>query len=139
SLLVEAFRKIVSGRGYCPSMARALGRAARCDGADLVKVIAIFLAAIDNGCRRAVTIGANGDPDFTPSEVQLLALIAAAQREDDALMGAHMAFLVEPPHEKPVKVSARLVGGLLLKSELRLSLPTGQPMRSAAMLLPVVA
>ena len=75
SLLVEAFRKIVSGRGYCPNLALTLGRAARCDGGDLVRVIAIFLAAIDNGCRRAVTIGAKDDPDPTPSEVQLLALI----------------------------------------------------------------
>jgi hypothetical protein len=137
-LLVDAFRKIVGGRGYCPAMARSLGRVGRCDGADLVRVISIFLAAIDNGCRRAVTIGAPGDAELTPSEMQLLALIAAAQREDDALMGAHMAFLVEAPHEKPVKVAARLVGGLLLKSDLRLSLPTGQPARTA-MLLPVVA
>jgi hypothetical protein len=138
SLLVQAFRKIVSGRGYCPSLARTLGQAARCDGANLVRVIAIFLSAVDNGCRRAVTIGANGDPDLTPSEVQLLALIAAAQREDEALMRAHMAFLVEPPHEKPVTVAARLVGGLLLKSELRVPSPSSLPPRTV-MLLPVVA
>ena len=138
SLLVESFRKIVSGRGYCPSMARSIGRVGRCDGADLVRVISIFLAAIDNGCRRAITIGVPGDAELTPSEVQILTLIAAAQREDDALMRAHLAFLVEPPHEKPVKVAARLVGGVLLKSDIRLSLPSGVPARTA-MLLPVVA
>src|SRR6185312_10296547 len=108
SQLVEAFRKIVSGRGYCPHVARDLGRAARCDGADLIRVIAIFLAAIDNGCRRPVMLSGNGDPDLTPSEMQLLALIAAAQREDEALMRAHLTFLVEAPHEKPVTVAARL-------------------------------
>ena len=72
SLLVQAFRKIVSEtRAIAPALARTLGQAARCDGADLVQVIAIFLSAVDNGCRRAVTIGANGDPDLTPSEVQM--------------------------------------------------------------------
>ena len=138
SQLVEAFRKIVSGRGYGPAMARSIGRVARCDEADLVRVISIFLAAIDNGCCRAIILGVTGDPDMTLSEVQLLALIAAGQREDEALMAAHLAFLVEPPHEKPVMVAARLVGRVLLKSQVQL-LPSSSLPSHPAMLLPVMA
>jgi hypothetical protein len=133
-LLVDAFRKIATGRGHCPHLARALGRLARCDGSDLVRVIAIMLSAIDNGCRRTVTIGMPGTEECTLSELQMLAIVAAAQKSDHALLDAHLAWLVHGPHHKPVAVAARLVSGLLLKSGLRVSVPSFGLAQPSAML-----
>jgi hypothetical protein len=124
TLLVDAFRKIATGRGHCPHLARGLGRLARCEGADLVRVIAIMLCAIDNGCRRTIVIGMPGAEECTLSELQMLAIVAAAQKSDYALLDAHLTWMVHPPHRKPVAVAARLVSGLLLKSGLKVSVPS---------------
>jgi hypothetical protein len=133
-LLVDAFRKIATGRGHCPHLARAFGRLARCEGADLVRVTAILLSAIDNGCRRTVIIGMPGAEECTLSELQMLAIVAAAQKSDHALLDAHLAWMVHPPHRKPVAVAARLLSGLLLKSGLKVSVPSFGLAQPSAML-----
>jgi hypothetical protein len=111
--LVHAIRAIVVGHGRCPALLRLLDGLVADDAEDLARSLAILLGAIDNGCRRPVTIGYRGDATLTPNEIQIVAIIAAAQRGDSAELSARLNWLVSAPHQKPVAIAARIVARLL--------------------------
>lgn len=115
ALLVHGMRSIVTGHGRCPATLAAMDALVGAAAPDLVRTLAILLGAIDNGCRRPVTVGCRGDAARTPDEVQILAIIAAAQRGAESELGARLCWLVSGPHQKPVAIAARMVGRLLDK------------------------
>lgn len=113
SFLVHTIRSIVIGHGRCQATLCILHDFVGVAAPDLVRTLAILLGAIDNGCRRPVTIGYRGDSRLTPDEVQIVAIIAAAQRDEGAELAARLNWLVGGPHHKPVAIAARIVGRLL--------------------------
>lgn len=137
-LLLIALRKIVLGRGRCPALLREIARLPGCDPSDLIRTLAILLSAINNGCRRTVYVADLGYAGSTFDEQRILALIAAAQAGDGDLVAAHLAWLVEAPHQKPVAIAARVLGRLLLDGGVALALPR-TPGASRPLILAVVA
>jgi hypothetical protein len=114
--LVHAMRAIIVGHGRCPSLTLLLGEIVGTDAVDLARSLAILLGAIDNGCRRPVTIGYRGDAALTLDEIQIVAILAAAQREEAAELSARLNWLVAAPHQIPVAIAARIIGRLLRKN-----------------------
>jgi len=125
--LVQAMRAIIVGHGRCPSLTLMLGEIVGGDAVDLARSLAILLGAIDNGCRRPVTIGYRGDISLTLDEIQIVAIIAAAQREDTAELSARLTWLVSPTHQVPVSIAARIIGRLLRKHGIALRATRREP------------
>jgi hypothetical protein len=136
-LLLITLRKIVLGRGRCPALLREIARLPGCDPSDLVRTLAILLSAINNGCRRTVCVGYLGHAGPTFDEQRILALVAATQAEAGDLVAAHLAWLVEAPHQKPVAIAARVLGRLLLGAGVTLEPRT--PGASRPLILAIVA
>jgi hypothetical protein len=132
SYLVHAIRAIIVGHGRCPSLVLLLGEIVDGDAVDLARSLAILLGAIDNGCRRPVTIGYRGDSALTLDEVQILAIIAAAQREDAAELTARLTWLVTAMHQTPVAIAARIIGRILRRHDIALGAARGEPLPAMA-------
>ena len=112
-LLVWTWRKIVSSRGNCPGIEREFAEWAGEAGREMLLTYAAFLKALGHGSRRPLTIGHPGLLGFTPDERQVIALLAAAQANDDARLSAHLEWLVRADCQCTATIAVRTLARLL--------------------------
>lgn len=113
-LLVWTWRKLVAGEVECPLLAREYMRFDGGRGLVLLEAFGVFLQALGAGSRRMLAVGQPRVAGITGDEAQMLRLIAAAQSQDDALLAAHLSWLVRGAHGDTVARSARYLAESLL-------------------------
>lgn len=136
SLVVRVWRTIILGHDGC----RALGRSFGCpNGIQLIEAVATFLRALNHGSRHILDVG---HPScaiitfdaITPDERQMLTVIAASQAGDEALLLAHLTWLVRSDRREDVAQAVHALGRLLQARGMRLPLPAPKAFSSRAML-----
>lgn len=125
-LLVWSWRKIVSSHGNCPGIEREFTEWAGEAGHDMLLTYAAFLKALGHGSRRPLTIGHPGLLAFTPDERQVIALLAAAQAEDDVRLRAHLEWLIRSDCQCTATIAARTFARLLADHGVNLTQTTSE-------------
>jgi hypothetical protein len=108
-LLVWTWRKFVVGHADCPVLAREYFAFAGEQADDLLIAFAAFLQALGSGSRRTMTVGHPHCAGLTPDEQQILRLIAAAQEGEDALLEAHLSWLVKGSQKEAVARTVKML------------------------------
>jgi hypothetical protein len=114
-LLIWTWRKLVAGQVECPILAKEFMTFPDGRGMALLEAFGIFLQALGAGSRRLLAVGQPRVAGITGDEAQMLRLIAAAQNRNEALIAAHLAWLVRGQHVTTVERSARHLAGILLE------------------------
>jgi hypothetical protein len=122
-LLLIAWRKLIAGQGRCPALLRELAKMPGSQPEDLLRTLAIFFGALNDGCRRPLSVAPIGCSAATHDEQHILALLAASQQDQTDLVAAHLLWLVQPSHQKAVGVAARILGLMLKKADIILTTP----------------
>jgi hypothetical protein len=125
SLIVRTWRKLLSGHGNCPVIARDFMDAC---GTEAVEVLATFgtvLRALAYASRRRVSIGYPGCGMITNDERQLLTLIAAAQAEDEACFEAHLRWMARADLRQALAIAVSAFATALREHGHYLPLPIG--------------
>ena len=88
--------------------------------------LTLFLKSLSQGCRRMLTVSYPGCADITADERQMIAILAAMQAEDDALLRSHLSWLVKKDYRSCVLDAAQILAELLKQQGLYLALPERQ-------------
>ena len=112
-LLIRTLRRIAAGNADGALVRREFMAVCGEEGVEVFATFCTFLQAAAYASRRTRRIGHPGSPLLTPDEVQLLEIIAAAHRGDDARLAAHLLWLVRPPLRGWVALTARAVAAAL--------------------------
>ena len=119
-LLVATWRRLAVGDDACPLIAREFTRACGEDGAEVLATLSCFLRALAYAGRRRLRVGRPGLAGLTGDERQLLALIAAAQADDDGLVELHLHWLARAELRLAVAITARALARALKLHDLLL-------------------
>jgi hypothetical protein len=122
-LLVWSWRKIVTGRGGCPLIAREFSLSCGEDASEVLATLYTFLQALAYAGRRRLKVGYLGYTSLTTNERKMLVLIATAQRDDPASLEAHLQILARAALRPALAIAARALGAALDEHDLRLPLP----------------
>jgi hypothetical protein len=123
-LLVWSWRRIITGRGDCPLIAREFLQLCGEDAAEVLATFYTFLQALACAGRRRLQVGYPGCSALTADERQMLVLIAVAQRHDAARLQAHLQIIARAALRPALAIAARALGTALNEHDLRLPLPT---------------
>jgi hypothetical protein len=122
-LLVWSWRKIVTGGGRCPLIAREFSLLCGEDAGEVLTTLYTFLQALAYAGRRQFQIGYPGYASLTSDERQMLALIAVAQIGDANRLESNLRILTRAALRPAIAIAVRALGTALLEHDLRLSLP----------------
>jgi hypothetical protein len=95
-ILIEAMRRIAAGQEGCRLIAREFAAVFPGEGLEVLATLRAFLQAVAWVSRRKLRVGLPGSRLLMPDEKLLLALIAAAQNGDRALLESHLCWLTRP-------------------------------------------
>jgi hypothetical protein len=122
-LLVWTWRKIVTGGGGCPLIAREFSLSCGEDAGEVLATLYTFLQALACAGRRHLEVGYPGYAEVTIDERRMLLLIAAGQRGGASLLDAHLRTLAGAALRPALATAARALGTALDAHELQLPLP----------------
>jgi hypothetical protein len=122
-LLVWTWRRMATGRGSCPLIAREFSDACGDDAAEVYVAFCAFLRALASASRRRLSIAPPGSFALTGDERQILTLLAAAQADHTAHFEAHLRWLAHSRARQELAGAARLLAASLLANRLQLVLP----------------
>jgi hypothetical protein len=112
-LLIGALRRIALGYGCLAVTRHEFAIAFPGDASEVFATFCAFLQALAYAGRRKLRAGRPGSPIPTPDETALLALIAAAQADDQPLIDAHLCWLARPEARIAVTITARALATAL--------------------------
>ncbi len=130
--LVRAWRKMAAGRADCPVLAQDFAGVCGNRAPDLRTAMTGFLGALASTARRKLLIGYPGCLVRTQGERQLLALLAAAQADNDEAVEAHLRWLVKPERRAAVTLALMVFARMLLINGVRLEPVSSSGIREAA-------
>jgi hypothetical protein len=122
-LLVWSWRKIVTGGGDCPLIAREFSLLCGEDAAEVLATLYIFLRALAYAGRKRWEVGYPGYTSLTIDEQRMLHLIAAAQSDDLKGFETYLHALAHATLGPALGIAARALGAALDEHDLRLPLP----------------
>ncbi len=122
-LLVWSWRKIVTGGGGCPLIAREFSLLCGEDASEVLATLYTFLQALAYAGRRRLEIEYPGYISLTVDERQMLVLIAVAQSGDSDRLEAHLQNLARGRLRSALAIAVRALGTALNQHHLRLSPP----------------
>ena len=125
-LLVWSWRKIVTGGGGCPLIAREFSLLCSEDASEVLATLYTFLQALAYAGRRRFQIGYPGYAWLTTDERQMLVLIAVAQIGDANRLQSHLQILAQTALRPALAIAVRALGTALNEHDLRLSLPASK-------------
>jgi hypothetical protein len=105
-LLIGALRRIAAGRDECVLLDREFALAFPGDGREVLGTLGVFLRAIALCGRRRLRAGWPGADMLMPDERLVLALIAAAQHDNQPLFDAYLCWLTRAEHRDAVAITA---------------------------------
>jgi hypothetical protein len=121
--LIWVLRRIASGRGNCPLMAREFVDACGAEAGEARAAYGWFLEELARAGRRPLQLGIPGWPALTLDERLLLAVFAAAQAEELARLRAHLAWLFKGESNANLETAVGVVTAALARNGHRLPLP----------------
>jgi hypothetical protein len=121
--LIWVLRRIASGRGNCPLMAREFIDACGAEAGEARAAYGWFLEELARAGRRHLQLGIPGWPALTLDERLILAVFAAAQAEAPARLRAHLAWLFRGESSASLETAAGVVAAALARNGHRLPLP----------------
>jgi hypothetical protein len=113
-LLVWTWRKLVAGEVECPVLAREYMSFADGRGLSLLEAFSVFLQALGAGSRRMLAVGQPYCAGITNDEALMLRLVAAAQARDEALLTAHLSWMVRASGHEAAQLSVLHLADTLL-------------------------
>ena len=119
-LLVGILRHMAAA-APCPVVARRLTEAFGEDAGEVSATLGAFLRALAYAGRRRLSVGHPGSIVLTRDEVQLLALLAAAQAAEPAWLDAHLCWLAKSDRREPLALAALALGTALAAHGYRFS------------------
>lgn len=122
-LLVRSWRRIATGRLWCPQTLRDFGDAFGGDAGPALSALWSFMKALDGGTRRVLAIGAPGSPKITADERQMLTVIAAAQADESGLVEANLCWLSRPGPRDALRRAVATLAVVLARHDQRLTRP----------------
>ncbi len=125
-LLVWSWRRIASGRGHCPVLAKEFADACGEDANEVLLTFSTFLKAWAFASRRQLVIGAPDAFTVSPDERRALSLLAAAQAEEPAMLEAHLRWIASPDKRSTLAIAAGALATALSANDIRLALPTAE-------------
>lgn len=131
SLIIRAWRIIVSGRTGCRHLRQAFGSP---DGVEILECSAHFLKELSHGSRRTLCVGDLSSQKITCDERQMLTLLAASQANCHALLRCHLDWLVKSNHHVNVTNAAHSLGRLLMQQGRHITIPATNAGRGSAVL-----
>jgi hypothetical protein len=121
--LIWVLRRIASGRGNCPLMAREFVDACGAAAGEARAAYGWFLEELARAGRRHLQLGIPGWPALTLDERLVLAVFAAAQAGELARLRAHLAWLFKGESSASLETAAGVVAAALARNGHRLPLP----------------
>jgi hypothetical protein len=122
-LLIWSWRRMASGRSFCPLMMDDFAAAFGDDGPEVFATFSTFLQALAVSSRRPLTIGAPGCPEITADERQALTLLAAAQADAPAMLEAHLRWIAIPEKRTLLEIATSALARALAVNGMHLDLP----------------
>ena len=122
-LLLWSWRRMATGRTFCPLMMDDFAAAFGSDGPEVFATFCTFLQALAIASRKPLTIGAPGCPQITADERQALTLIAAAQAKAPAMLEAHLRWIAIPEKRLLLRIAANALARALAVNAMVLDLP----------------
>ncbi len=122
-LLVWAWRKIATGGGGCPLIAREFSLSCGEDAGEVLATLYTFLQALACAGRRRLEVGYPGYAELTIDERRMLLLIAAGQRGEASLLDAHLRTFAGAALRPALAIAARALGTALDAHALQLPPP----------------
>jgi hypothetical protein len=121
--LIWVLRRIASGRGQCPLIAREFADACGQEAGKAWAAYGWFLEELARAGRRRLQLGIPGWPALTLDERLILAVFAAAQAKELSRLRAHLAWLFKGESSAGLETAAGVVAAALARNGHRLPLP----------------
>ena len=122
-LLVRSWRLIMARGVECPLVAHQFRCACGANTEQVLGAFCTFLCALALAQRRCLEVNPPGTRALTCDETRMLALVAAAQNRQPALLQAHLLWLAQRSLRKVLEKSVHELAGVLSANRLRLPLP----------------
>jgi hypothetical protein len=122
-LLLWSWRRMATGRTFCPLMMDDFSAAFGDDGPEVFATFCTFLQALAVASRKPLTIGTPGCPEITADERQALTLIAASQAKAPALLEAHLRWIAIPEKRLVLQIATNALARALAVNEMVLDMP----------------
>lgn len=111
--VIETWRQAALGQANVPKLLREFRRHCGDAAEDVFEQFFSFLHLLGRDSRRRLAVGHPGCPGMTRDEIQVLALLAAAQDEHRILFEAHLCWLApDGPRAKISAAATNLAEGL---------------------------
>ncbi len=120
---IWAFRAAAMNHADCPTLIHGFENIMSAYGRPAVRAIASLTRALGHDGRRKLGIACPGCGYVTADELSVVALLSAAQREDDDLADAHLAWLMGGYGEDDAKRAALQVGALFKAAHVAITPP----------------
>lgn len=122
-LLVRSWRLIMAQGVECPLVTHEFKCACGANTDEVFGAFCTFLCALALTQRRCLEVNPPGAHTLTCDESRILALLAAAQNRQPALLQAHLLWLAPRRLRKLLEQSVRDLAGVLSANRLQLPLP----------------
>jgi hypothetical protein len=137
-LLVWSLRRLATGRGVCPQMAREFSDACGDDADEVFDTFRLVIRMVVYAGRRRLRVGSPGQLRITCCERQILNVIAAAQAGDQDRFDALLRWMARTDVRHELAMAVRAFATALSAHRLILPLPAlAPPPRNLAPLLPL--
>jgi hypothetical protein len=123
-LLIGVLRRIAAGQDCAALTRRDFAVTFHGDADEVFATFRAFLQSLAHGGRRKLRVGLPGACRVTPDETAIIALIAAAQADDEARLDAHLCWLARCEAQLLVAMMSRALATALTVHGQWLTLPS---------------
>lgn len=122
-LLVQSWRMIMSRGVECPLINKIFKDNCGCESKTVFRAFCTFLCALAFARRKCLIVSTPGQTELTGDEMQMLALIAAAQHQQEDMFHLHLEAIAEHSLRKTLRDSVLELAEVLKNNHLHLPQP----------------
>ncbi|MEM9169766.1 MAG: hypothetical protein AAGC56_08935 [Pseudomonadota bacterium] len=120
---VWGFRASVVSRTDCPTLIKGFENILFAYGRPAIHALAMMAQTLGSQGRRKLGVACPGCGYVTADELSIVALLAALQRDDDALANAHLSWLMGGRGEAEAKTAASRIAALFAAGSIAIDAP----------------